>query len=143
MIVARPMIRLFTCLAVVLLAFPGLAATKALVSKPAPAKPAPKPAVVAPPASASTGSMEKVGKAGEGRWVTPTNQVITPAGRSVDLYGLRPQALALSPDGKLLATAGRTSELILIDPVSGKVLQKVPLPPEKPADLKGAGAPTG
>jgi len=75
--------------------------------------------------------------------MTPTNQMITPAGKSVELYGLRPQALALSPDGRWLATAGRTSELIIIDPASGKVLQKVALPPEKPADLKGTGAPSG
>lgn len=71
-----------------------------------------------------------------GRWqkdyiVTPTNQILTPAGRQVDLPEMRPQALALSPDGKLLVTAGKTPELIVIDPGSGKILQKVPLPSDQ------------
>jgi hypothetical protein len=55
-----------------------------------------------------------------GRWrddviVTPVNQVLTPYGRQVDLPGLRPQALALSPDGKLLVVSGKSSELLVID----------------------------
>jgi YVTN family beta-propeller protein len=138
--------RFFACIASALLAIPVFAPAKT----PAPApKPAPKPAPAKPPvkpakpAAPSTPSAEKMGKVSDTRWITPTNQVITPAGRAVELYGLRPQALALSPDGRLLATAGRTAELIIIDPTSGKVLQKVPLPPEKPADLKGTGKPTG
>ena len=44
---------------------------------------------------------------------------------------MRPQALCLSPDGKLLAVSGKTHELVLVDPVSGAVLQRVPLPSEK------------
>ena len=62
--------------------------------------------------------------------VVPTQQLITPAGVQVELPRMRPQALALSPDGKLLATSGMTHELVLIDPVSGRVIQHVPLPPD-------------
>ena len=51
------------------------------------------------------------------------NQVVTPYGRQVDLPGMRPQAVALSPDGKILVTSGKTSELVVVDPVSGEVRQ--------------------
>ncbi len=86
---------------------------------------------------------ENIGKLAEARWMTPTNQILTPAGTQVQLPGMRPQAIALSPDGKLLATSGKTAELVIVDPASGKILQKVPLPPDKPADAKGIGAPSG
>ncbi len=59
---------------------------------------------------------------------TPVNQLVTPAGIQVNLPGMRPQALALSPDGQLLVTAGLTQELVVLDPASGKVRQHVPLP---------------
>jgi YVTN family beta-propeller protein len=70
-----------------------------------------------------------------GRWrddviVTPVNQLLTPYGRQVELAGLRPQAIALSPDSKLLAVAGKTNELVVIDPSDGKILQRVELPNE-------------
>jgi YVTN family beta-propeller protein len=72
---------------------------------------------------------ETVGHAGEGRVVTPVNQIVTPYGRLVELPGMRPQAVALSPDGKLLVTSGKTSELIVIDPNTSAIRQRVPLPP--------------
>jgi YVTN family beta-propeller protein len=59
------------------------------------------------------------------------NQVVTPAGRQVPLPGLRPQALALSPDGRLLAVSGKTSELVILDPATGKIRQRVDLPSEE------------
>ena len=62
--------------------------------------------------------------------VTPVNQKVTPAGRWVPLPGMRPQALALSPDGKLLVTAGLSHELLALDPATGKILQHVALPPD-------------
>ena len=62
--------------------------------------------------------------------MTPVNQVLTPLGRQVDLPAMRPQALALSPDGRIVVTAGKTSELVVVDPVSGEILQKVALPNE-------------
>lgn len=65
-----------------------------------------------------------------GRVITPVNQVLTPAGTQVELWETRPQALALSPDGKVLVTSGKTHEIFLIDPVKGNVLQKIALPSE-------------
>ncbi len=63
--------------------------------------------------------------------VTPVNQIVTPAGIQVDLPELRPQALALSPNGMLLVTSGKTSDLLVIDPQSGRILQKVMFPLEE------------
>ncbi len=60
--------------------------------------------------------------------MTPVNQITTPAGRQLDLPDMRPQALALSPNGKLLATAGLTHELVTVDPVTCQIRQHVPLP---------------
>jgi len=65
-------------------------------------------------------TQEKVGPAGVGRVVTPANQILTPAGIQVELPGMRPQAVALSPDAQLLVTSGKTHELIVIDPAGGK-----------------------
>jgi YVTN family beta-propeller protein len=62
----------------------------------------------------------------------PVNQIVTPAGLQVELPGLRPQVLALSPDGKLLVTAGKTHELVALDPVTGQIRQRVLLPPDPP-----------
>ena len=73
-------------------------------------------------------STETVGRHGTNRIVTPVNQVLTPHGRQIDLPKLRPQGVALSPDGKLLAVSGKTSELVLVDPLTGKILQHVNLP---------------
>ncbi len=74
---------------------------------------------------------ERVGRSGTNRTVLPVNQVVTPLGRQVDLPGLRPQVLALSPDGRRLVVSGKTAELLVLDPVSGAVLQRVPFPDEK------------
>ena len=73
------------------------------------------------------------------RLVTPVNQIVEPAGRQLDLPGLRPQALALSPDGRILVTSGKTRDLLVIDPVAGQVVQTVPLPPDS-ASVSGQGA---
>src|ERR1051325_175143 len=74
------------------------------------------------------GGKEIVGRVGTNRFSTPVNQMLTPTGLQVELPGLRPQVLALSPDGKLLVTAGKTPELIVLAPASGKILQRVQLP---------------
>jgi len=71
---------------------------------------------------------EPVGEISPQRCVTPVNQVLTPIGIQVELPGMRPQALALSPNGRLLATSGKTQELILIDPQTGEIRQNVALP---------------
>ena len=39
-------------------------------------------------------------------------------------------AIALSPDGRILVTAGLTHELIVVDPATGNILQREPFPPE-------------
>ena len=70
---------------------------------------------------------DQVGPVAANRFSVPTGQVLTPAGRQVSLPKMRPQALALSPDGRLLATAGRNNSLALIDPATGQVLQTIPL----------------
>jgi YVTN family beta-propeller protein len=66
----------------------------------------------------------------------PVDQVVTPLGLQVELLGLRPQALALSPDGRLLVTSGRTHELVVVNPGTGLIRQRVPLPPEPPDESK-------
>jgi YVTN family beta-propeller protein len=76
-----------------------------------------------------------VGRIGSKRFYTPVNQVLTPTGLQVELPGMRPQALALSRNGNLLVTAGKTHELVVINPVSGAILQRVPLPSEKGNEL--------
>jgi len=81
--------------------------------------------------AASEGDQERVGYAEDSRAVTPVNQWITPFGRQLDLPEMRPQALALSPGGKLLVTAGKTSELVVIDPKSAAIRQRVLLPSER------------
>jgi len=81
--------------------------------------------------AASAASSDLVGPRDSGRAALPVNQVIAPAGRQVALPGLRPQALALSPDGRLLVTAGKTHELVVVDPVTAEIRQRVPLPSEE------------
>lgn len=82
--------------------------------------------------SRSAANQERVGRQTDGQTtVLPTHQVLRPLGRQVDLPGLRPQALALSPDGRLLVTAGKTSELLVLDPATGEVRQRVALPSEQ------------
>jgi len=73
---------------------------------------------------------ERVGRTGSNA-VLPVNQRITPAGQFIDLPGLRPQAIALSPDGRLLLVSGKTSELLVLDPADGSIRQRVPLPNDK------------
>lgn len=75
-------------------------------------------------------SADLVGRTREDAIVTPVNQLLTPHGKQVELAGLRPQALALSPDGKLLVTSGKTSELVVIDPATAEIKQRVQLPPD-------------
>ena len=74
---------------------------------------------------------EQVGVGGEDRTVLPVNQVLLPAGTQIPLPGLRPQALALSPNGRFLAVSGKTSELIIVDPEVGQVAQRITLPSEE------------
>jgi YVTN family beta-propeller protein len=77
---------------------------------------------------------------GTNGFVTPVNQLVTPAGTLVELSGMRPQALALSPDGELLVTAGLTHELVVLDPPTGKVLQRVRFPSDRVREETPAAA---
>jgi DNA-binding beta-propeller fold protein YncE len=53
---------------------------------------------------------------------------ITPAGFQIELKGMRPQVLLLSPDGKSLLTSGKTNKLVVINPDSHEVMQTVDFP---------------
>jgi len=79
-------------------------------------------------APAQTPDKETVGRHEGGRVVTPVNQIITPAGKQIELPGMRGEALVLSPDGKLLVVSGLTSELLVLDPATGATKQHVQLP---------------
>ena len=64
------------------------------------------------------------------RVVLPNSQTLTPAGKTTELRGMRPVTVAISPDGTLLATAGKTSKLVVLDlPAIGKP-RFIPLPNE-------------
>ncbi|MBI4660572.1 MAG: phosphoesterase [Verrucomicrobia bacterium] len=76
----------------------------------------------------SANSSEHVGYSDSNRVVLPVSQILTPAGRQIELPEMRPQALALSPDGRLLVTTGKTHEIAALDPASGAMLQRIPLP---------------
>ena len=86
--------------------------------------------------SGDVSTTARVGQIATNVYYTPANQVLTPAGFQVELPGLRPQALALSPDGKLLVTAGKTHEVVVLDPATSRILQRVPLPSDKATDPK-------
>ena len=85
-------------------------------------------AVITAAATCAEGPVESVGRAADGRTVLPVNQVVTPAGRQVELPGLRPQVLALSPDGRVLVTSGKTNEIVVVDPATGEIRQRVKPP---------------
>jgi len=91
-------------------------------------------------ASCSKGK-EEAGSAGSAPGtILPVNQVVTPLGRQLELPKLRPQALALSPDGRLLVVTGKTAELVVVDPATGGIRQRVLLPPDPPDGTKPAAA---
>ena len=74
---------------------------------------------------------EAVGQVGPNAYMTPANQRLTPSGLQVELPEMRPQALALSPDGTRLVTAGKTHDSVVVSPATGEVLQRVALPSDK------------
>ena len=87
-----------------------------------------------------------VGRTASGQFETPVNQRLTPAGKLVELVGMRPQALAISPDQRILVTAGITHALVVVDAATGDILQRIPFPkdpfnaspsaPVSPQDLR-------
>ncbi|RYD36529.1 MAG: phosphoesterase [Verrucomicrobiaceae bacterium] len=100
--------------------------------KAAAASPPAGPVLASGPAKPAPG-VEKMGQVSENRYLLPTNQVLTPAGVQAALPGLRPQAVALSPDGKLLVVAGNSKNLIALDPESGKVTAEITYAPDAAA----------
>jgi len=84
-----------------------------------------------------TTTQELVGRHRDEYFSTPVNQLLTPFGRQIELPGMRPQALALSPDGKILVVSGKTSELVVLDPETGEVRQRLALPPDPVAEKSG------
>jgi YVTN family beta-propeller protein len=85
-------------------------------------------------------SSDQVGRSREDVIVTPVNQLLTPYGKQVELAGLRPQALALSPNGRLLVVSGKTSELIVIDPETSEIRQRVLFPDDSQLKPTSNGA---
>lgn len=83
------------------------------------------------PSDAQDLDRQWVGGSIEDAIVTPVNQRLTPVGKWLELPGMRPQVLALSPDGKIAVTSGKTSKLVVIDPETATVLQQVDLPSEE------------
>ncbi len=83
------------------------------------------------PSDAQDLDRQWVGGSIEDAIVTPVNQRLTPVGKWLELPGMRPQVLALSPDGKIAVTSGKTSKLVVIDPERATVLQQVDLPSEE------------
>jgi DNA-binding beta-propeller fold protein YncE len=73
---------------------------------------------------------ETVGWHGANRAVLPVSQTITPLGRQIELPGMRPQALAISPDGRILVVTGKTNLLVVVNPETAEVVDRVPLPAE-------------
>jgi DNA-binding beta-propeller fold protein YncE len=53
---------------------------------------------------------------------------ITPTGFQVEMKGMRPQVLVLSPDGKSLFTSGKTNKLVVINADSHEVSQTIDFP---------------
>jgi len=74
---------------------------------------------------------DAVGFQSDSRFITPVNQIISPAGHQVELPAMRPQALALSPDHQMLAVAGLTHGLILVTVATGKISQQVAMPSDQ------------
>jgi DNA-binding beta-propeller fold protein YncE len=73
---------------------------------------------------------QQVGITADGTSVIPNNQLITPYGKQIDFPDMRPQGLAISPDGHSLIITGKTSQLVVVDPATGKTLDRVSFPSE-------------
>ncbi len=89
-------------------------------------------------ATAASSGPQGQARVSPGSGQLPNGQVVTPAGLQVDLPDMRPHVLALSPGGKLLVTSGRTHEIVVLDPATGRIRQRVPLPAEPPDASKPA-----
>lgn len=86
------------------------------------------------PLPTTISTRELVGQIGTNTFYTPANQILTPAGVQMELSGIRPQALALGRNGQLYVGAARAHELIVVEPVTGRISQRVPLPSDNDQD---------
>ncbi len=68
-----------------------------------------------------------VGRIATNRYALPTGQLLSPTGTQIELPTMRPQVIALSPDRKVLVTAGKTNGIAVIDIATGKVIQMATL----------------
>jgi DNA-binding beta-propeller fold protein YncE len=75
-------------------------------------------------------TLERVGRQGDDSIVTPVHQRITPYGTWIELPGMRPQAVAISPNGKIGVTSGKTNKLVVFDPRTGERFDTVDMPNE-------------
>ena len=92
------------------------------------------------PEPVNVSTTERVGRGTNGS-VTPVNQRITSLGKVIELPGLRPQVLALSPDGRILVTSGKSSEILVMDPATGAIRQRIAMPNEKQEPIPGEVSP--
>ena len=65
------------------------------------------------------------------RVVLPNSQTLTPAGGTTELPGMRPVTVTISPDGKLLATSGKSSKLVIFNLPVTKAPRFISLPNEE------------
>jgi WD40 repeat protein len=84
-------------------------------------------------ALAQDATQTRVGRIDDAALMTPVHQRITPYGKWTDLPGMRPQAVAISPDGSFGITSGKTSKLVVFDPETGEILDRVDMPSETQA----------
>jgi YVTN family beta-propeller protein len=75
-----------------------------------------------------TTTFSRVGRMNSNQFETPVNQRLTPAGSLIELADMRPQALAISPDKRILITAGISHRLVVLDSVTGEIRQHVSFP---------------
>lgn len=70
-----------------------------------------------------------VGRAEDGRVVLPVSQTLRPAGEATALPGMRPVTVAISPDGRWLATSGKTNALqVMRLDQPGRPMSKIDMP---------------
>jgi YVTN family beta-propeller protein len=70
---------------------------------------------------------DAIGRIATNRYALPNGQLLSPAGAQIELPSMRPQVFAMSPDRKVLVTAGKTNGIAVIDVASGKVIQMATL----------------
>ncbi len=88
-----------------------------------------------PPAAPPPGAADVVGQVRDGGVVVPTQQLIRPAGESVEFFG-RPVDLAVSPDGGTVYVKERQA-LVVLDAATWRVRQTLAYGPGEGATMYG------